>query len=119
MTEAFERWFPLCDLALSQLPEYGKFAAGYALRDAITGEILKYGCTGNLRARIFGNYLGGVGGTTTQRIHAELFITGMICRLEIAWIKAKDQAEAKSKESQLRREYKLQRGKRPPWDLMD
>ena len=119
MTDAFEPWFPLCDLTLSQIPEHGKLAAVYVLRDRITGEILKYGCTGNMRARIFGNYVGGVGGTTTQRIHEQLFVNGMISRVEIAWIETRDQAEAKSKETEFRRTYKKTHGKRPAWDLMD
>ena len=106
-------------LALTQLPGWEKFAAVYALRNASSKEVLKYGCTGNMRARIFGNYIGGVGGSTTQRIHKELFTNGMIEQVEIAWEAVLSQAEAKGKESECRSAYKAIHGRRPSWDLMD
>lgn len=119
MAESFDHWLPLSGLALTQLPGWGKFAAVYALRNASSKEVLKYGCTGNMRARIFGNYIGGVGGSTTQRIHQELFTNGMIEQVEIAWKAVLSQAEAKEKESECRRAYRAMHGRRPSWDLMD
>jgi hypothetical protein len=119
MAEDFEQWLPLYDLALSHLPKYGNFPAVYVLRDATTGEILKYGCTSTLRRRILGNYVAGIGGMTTQRIHGELFDNEMIGRVEIAWFETLNQAEAKSKETEFRRAYIKIHGKRPIWDLLD
>jgi hypothetical protein len=89
------------------------------MRDATTSAILKYGCTGCLRARILGNYLGGIGGSTTQRIHRELFASGMIDRIELSWIETGSDTEAKSMESEFRRVYKMIHGRRPAWDLLD
>ena len=81
---------------------------------------MKYGCTGCFRTRILGDYLGGIGGATTQRIHEELFEYKMIGRVEIAWIETKDKAEAKLKETRFRKIYKANHeGQRPAWDLCD
>ena len=117
MSPAFSKWFPLRALTVAQMPKHGQHPAVYALRDATTGAILKFGCTDMLRRRIFGNYIGGVGGQTTQRIHAELFHNNMIDRVELSWIEAKDEADAKQKETEFRLTYKQANGKRPPWDL--
>jgi hypothetical protein len=73
MASEFERWVPLRDLALAHLARHGGFPAVYCMRDTTTGEILKYGCTRCFRTRIMGNYLGGIGGSTTQRIHHAFF----------------------------------------------
>ena len=118
MAEEFERWVPLRDLALSHLARHGDSPAVYYMRYT-TGEVLKYGCTRCLRTRIVGNYLGGIGGSTTQRIHHALFEKGMIDRVEIAWIETNSEAEARLKESEYRRAYKKIHGRRPAWDLMD
>jgi hypothetical protein len=119
MSDAFSQWFPLRDLALVQMPQHGQLPAVYALRDGRTGDILKFGCTNDLRRRIFGTYIGGVGGKTTQRIHDELFQNNMIDRVELAWIEARDAQEAKDKETEFRLAYKeVNKGKRPSWDLI-
>ncbi len=119
VTKGFGQWVPLRDLALSHFPKYGQFPAVYALRDASTGEILKFGETGWLRTRIIGNYLSGFGGATTNRIHADLFNNGMIERVELAWIETKDAKEAGEMEKEFRAEYKRQNGRRPAWDRQD
>ena len=119
MAHDFEQWLPIRDLALSHLARHGDFPAVYSMRDATTSAILKYGCTRCLRARIFGNYLGGIGGTTTQRIHRELFESGMIDRIELGWIETASDTEAKRMESEFRKEYKKTHGRRPAWDLLD
>ncbi len=117
--EDFLEWIPLGSLTLLHLPSQGRCASVYALRDSKDGDILKYGCTGCLRTRIFGNYIGGVGGKTTQRIHSELFNNGMLTRVEIAWIETADRAEAERKEKQFRRAYTQTKGRRPIWDRLD
>ncbi len=110
-------WRALCRLSIADVPNYGGFPAVYAMRDATSKEILKFGETGHLRRRIFGNYLGGVGGQTTQRIHKALFDDGMIDKVELAWFEAKDDAEAKKRETKFRGNYKKENGRRPKWDL--
>lgn len=119
MTETFDGWLSLCDLALSACPKCGEFPAVYAIRNAATKDVLKYGCTNDLRHRIFVNFLGGVGGGTTQRIHGLLFRNGMISQVEIAWIEADNAAEAKVKETRFRQIYRKKYGRRPAWDLID
>ncbi len=119
MSSSFNQWYLLSNLALSHLPKHGDFPACYAMREAETGQILKFGCTGNFRKRIVGNYMAGFGGQTTQRIHGELFSKGMISKIEISWIETKDAAESKTMESQFRKAHKELHGIRPVWDLID
>jgi hypothetical protein len=118
MSDIFQHWLPLRRLSVDDLPRFGDFPAVYALRETTTKGILKFGNTDRLRRRIFGNYLGGVGGDTTQRIHAQLFGNDMIDRIEFAWFETKDKAEAESKEREFRDAYKRANGKRPAWDLI-
>jgi hypothetical protein len=117
----FENWQPLRDLGVGDFPKCGTCSAVYALRDRRNLEIIKYGETDTLRRRIFGNFIGGVGGngegSTTQRIHIELFYEGMIEHVDISWIVTKDKATAKLMEGQFRESYKATHdGKRPIWD---
>lgn len=112
---------PIRDLSIADLPKYGDFPAVYALRDSRNGEILKFGCAGCLRKRIFMNYLCGFGGkvrvSTTQRLHAELFSNSMIDHVELAWFETFDRSEANRRETELRIAHKKAHGgKRPLWD---
>jgi hypothetical protein len=56
------------------------------MRRVATGEVIYLGSTDTLRRRLFGNHLGGVGGATTQRIHAELFAPDVLASVEVAWV---------------------------------
>lgn len=116
MTHTFTQWLPLNSFAVSQLSKHGEFPAVYALREISSGELLKFGHTGHLRRRIMANYLGGMGGDTTQRIHADLFVNSWIDRVEIAWLETKDKADAERQEKELRQAYKRTYGKLPSWD---
>ncbi len=120
MTDGFENWRLLCQLAVGDMQGYGDFPAVYAMRDSTTQEILKFGSTGELRRRIFANYLCGIGGSTkestTQRIHKELFAENMISRVQLAWLETKDKAEAERKETEFRNNHKEVYGRRPIWD---
>ncbi len=111
-----EQWLPLHRLAVADLPRYGDFSAVYALRDGATKDILKFGKTKNLRRRIFGNYLGGVGGSTTKRIHRELFSANAIDGAELSWLETSDEQEAEREEKEFRNAYKKKHGRRPEWD---
>lgn len=124
MTQNFENWLPLRGLRIGDLPQCGGCSAVYAFRDCRNSDILKFGETDTLRRRIFGNFIGGVGGSkdqsTTQFIHRQLFSNGMIEHVEIAWIETEDKAMAKSMEDQFRRSYKkTHNGNRPLWDRRD
>jgi hypothetical protein len=116
MTDGFQNWRLLWRLAVEDMQKHGNFPAVYAMRDSTTQEMLKFGSTGELRKRVFGNYLGGIGGSTTQRIHEELFAGNMITRVELAWLETKDKANAARKESEFRDNHKKVHGRRPTWD---
>lgn len=120
MADDFAQWHPLRSLSVGDLPKYGEVPVVYALRDSVTGEILKYGKSFWVRRRIFGDYLGSPSGPTSKRIHEELFYKNekMIDRVELAWIVTKDDDEARLKEKQFRAAYKQANGRRPKWDLI-
>ena len=116
MVETFTGWMPLHTFAVIHLRNHGAFPAVYALRETSTGEILKFGHTGHIRNRIIKNYIGGTGGSTTQRVHTDLFTNGWIDRVEIAWIETTNKTEAEHKEKAFRLNYQKIHGKLPPWD---
>jgi hypothetical protein len=123
LTDNFEKWLPLRALCIGDLPCCGGCCAVYAFRDSRTGAILKFGETGQLRRRIFANFIGGQGGgydeATTKRIHRYLFSEGMIDHVEIAWIEVQDKAAARLKEKKFRRDHKAAHGRWPDWDRQD
>lgn len=119
MADAFQNWLPLKSVSLDQFPRCGQCAIVYALRDGNTKEILKYGMTACARDRVFKNYIGGNGGSTTQRIYDNLFMDGFIEHIEIAWIETLSGAEAELKEKQVRAAFIKANGHRPVWDLRD
>ena len=112
--ESFVQWFKLDTLKLSDLTDFGNFSAVYVIRNSENKEILKYGCTGKFLRRIIGNFLGGIGGGTTARVHEHLFHHNemMINKVEISWIKTKD---ARNIEKQLLKDYKQKFKCYPPW----
>jgi excinuclease UvrABC nuclease subunit len=119
VTKGFGQWVPLHDLALSHFPEYDQPPGVYALRDASTGEILKFGKASCLRTRIIGQYLCGFCNGTSERIHNDLIYSGMIERVEFAWIGTKDAKEAGQMEKEFRAKHKRRNGRRPAWDRQD
>jgi len=111
----FKDWIPFIKLSLADIPNAGgdcdRLAAVYAMRDARTGDILKYGKSKEIRGRIYANYIGGWGGATTQRVYRELFgAHRMINHVETAWIPTKNDDEALKLEKQFRAEYKKRTG---------
>ena len=109
----FERWHPLSGLTVKDLPVSNTSGFVYILRKSGTKEILYVGSTENLLRRIFGNYLGGVGGETTQRIHKLLFEEGAIADTEIAW---KQTLNHKLEEKRLRHSFYKAKGRLPLWN---
>ena len=109
----FHRWIPLMRLCVSELPHYGAISAVYGMRSTTTGEILYIGSTNDLRRRILGNYLGGVGGQTTQRLHELLFSEGKIGDVDLAWLEADAYV---TKEKELKEKYRGKHGHLPKWN---
>ena len=101
------------NLAVKDVPEQGKYGFVYIFRRHSTEEVLYIGGTTDLRRRLFGNYIGGVGGGTTQRIHALLFEEGDITDTEVAWKESPDHTSA---EMRLRQAYFEQAGQLPTWN---
>lgn len=112
---SFENWIPLVRLSVGDLPQHGNISGVYAIRSAATGEILYIGSSNNLRRRVFGNYIGGVGGETTQRVHELLFSEGQIAKVELAWIEADRYTE---KEAELKEEYRKKHSRLPKWNKL-
>jgi len=112
---AFEKWIPLLSLGVEDLPRHGNISGVYALRSTATGEILYIGSTNNLRRRVLGNYIGGVGGETTQRVHDLLFSEGQITNIEVAWTETD---AYKEKEAELKEEYRKQYSRLPKWNKL-
>jgi predicted GIY-YIG superfamily endonuclease len=99
---ASARWIRVDRLCLADLPDYGDVSGVYMMRRAATGEVIYIGSTDTLRRRLFGNHLGGVGGATTQRVHAELFAPEVIAGVEVAWVLSDDW---KGLEIEMKREF--------------
>ncbi len=120
----FEKWIRLKELSVGHLPDCGDCCSVYAFRDSRNQEIIKFGETEALRRRLFGNFIGGLGGktetSTTQRVHLALFeISDWINHIEVSWIVTKDKAEARQMERDFRANFKKDHGRRPIWDLQD
>jgi len=111
----FENWFPLFRLSVGDLAHNRDISGVYAMRSAATGEVLYIGSSNSLRRRIFGNYIGGVGGETTQRIHEMLFSEGQVAKVEVAWIEVD---VYKNKETELKEEYRRKHGRLPKWNKL-
>jgi predicted GIY-YIG superfamily endonuclease len=112
---SFEKWIPLLSLSVGDLPRHGNISIVYAMRSAATDEIVYIGSSNNLRRRILGNYIGGVGGETTQRVHELLFWEGQIAKVEVAWIET---GSYKETEEELKQEYGRKYGRLPKWNKL-
>jgi len=110
-----ERWHLLSRLTVENVQgEREGFGFVYVFRKRSTEEILYVGSTGDLRRRLFGNYIGGVGGKTTRRIHHYLFDRGAITDTEVSWKEVRDY---KQEEASLRQHYREQQGRLPLWNM--
>ena len=79
-------WIRLDRLCLADLPHYGEVPGSHVFREATSGEIICIGSTAKLGRRLFGNYIGGIGGATTKRIHVALFEPEVLAGVEVAWV---------------------------------
>lgn len=100
-------WIPFAELSVSDLPHAGNVSGAYAFRNIADKQVQYVGGTNNLRRRLFGNYLGGIGGSTTQRIHDYLFNDGNIMLVEVGWWTSEEYTE---------KEAELKGGTLPPWN---
>lgn len=120
MPPKFSNWIALMDFNLSALAHLHPIAAVYALRCSQSEAILKFGETGNLRQRVIRNYIAGVGGGTTKRIHKILFSKSSfpsITSVDIAWVVADDKIQAKRWESEHLDNFRQSNsGNSPPWE---
>jgi hypothetical protein len=104
-------WTLFADLSVSRLPDFGSGSGAYVFRDRATGEWRYIGSTNCLRRRLFGNYLGGVGGATTKRVNGLLFDQRYIGDVEVAVHPAEEYLQ---REEGLKAEYKATHGGRLP-----
>ncbi len=111
----FGNWIPLTALCVGKLPKHGDIPCVYIMRSIPTGELLYIGSTGNLRRRIFGNYIGGVGGATTKRLHSLLFLERKVEEVEFAY---EETPAYREKETELREAYRQQQGHLPMWNKL-
>ncbi len=109
----YQTWIPLSRLCLADIPAGQNNSFVYLFRNQDDKEIVYIGETGNLRQRMLRNYIGGVGGGTTQRIHSYLFDGDNYKNIEIAWMESSNR---KSQESILIEEYRLKHGRLPRWN---
>lgn len=107
----FDNWRSFEHLAIADLPRYGEIRAVYAMRSK-SGELLYIGSTDNLRRRLFGNFIGGVGGATTKRVNSLLFSGGTVADIEVAWLETADYRE---REGELKKIHRKVHGSLPRW----
>jgi len=114
----FKDWHLLNKLAISEV--LYKQEGVYVIKSKISlqrrvgkSDILYIGSSDNLVRRIFGNYLGGVGGGTTQRIHKLLFEEGYLEKTDIGWALTK---EFRKLEKDLKMEFEREHRELPPWN---
>jgi hypothetical protein len=105
------KWIRLDRLCLADLPKYGNVPGCYLFREAASGEVIYIGSTKALGHRLFGNHLGGVGGPTTQRVHAAFFEPEVLAGVEVAWIESSDY---RTLEVELKRQFALLGAQRLP-----
>jgi len=109
----YQTWIHLSKLCLADIPAGQNTGFVYMLGKTDDKEIVYIGETGNLRQRMFKNFIGGTGGGTTQRIHSYLFKDDTYKNIEVAWIES---SKRKAQESVLLEEYQSKHGRLPKWN---
>lgn len=112
---SFTDWVPVTELCVGKLLRYGDVQCVYVMRSTSTSEILYIGSTSNLRRRIFGNYLGGVGGATTKRLHEMLFLEMKVTEVELAY---EETVAFRERETELKEAYRQRQGRLPRWNKL-
>ena len=117
--DGFVDWTPLNILSVFNIPNELSGVYIFTNDELIrypkgNSDILYIGQTNNYRRRLFANYIGGVGGQTTQRIHSILFVDGFIDRVKVGF---KVCGEFKSEEKRLRSLFRSIYGALPLWNF--
>lgn len=95
-----------------------RLKSGTKKRKIGASDLLYIGESNNLVRRIFGNYLGGIGGgagSTTERINILLQLGENFENTEIGWVVTENDQERESLERKLIERYKYEHGEKPPW----
>jgi hypothetical protein len=111
-------WRPLDRLTVQDTPYKQEsvymFRSGFQMqRKRGSSDILYIGSSNNLVRRILGNYLGGVGGPTTKRIHGLLFEEGFLHKTDVGWVTTEIY---ESLEDELLARFQKEHGELPPWN---
>ena len=117
--EGFANWVLLESCNVSSLPEGQKGVYIFTDNEIIhylkgKSNILYIGRTDNFRRRIFGNYIGGIGGKTTKRIHNYLFRDKYIERVEVGFKVCEDN---RFEEKRLQKVFQRIKGEKPIWNI--
>lgn len=117
--DGFVDWSPLNILSVSHIPNELAGVYTFTNDDMIQypkgkSNILYIGQTNNYRRRLFANYIGGVGGPTTKRIHSLLFVDGFIDKVKVGFKMCEGY---KSEEKRLRNSFRRIYGALPLWNL--
>jgi hypothetical protein len=114
----FAEFVPIKQLSFSNVP----YNANSVLVIADTktdakaaSDILYIGRSRKLTRRLFGGYLSGYGGKTTQKISGKLLDEGYIERVAFSWLLVDD---PKAKQQELLANYKKEHGEFPAWNAL-
>jgi hypothetical protein len=113
----FTEFIPLKGLSFSSLP-FDKSSV-FVLSDCtLTGksisDILYIGKTKKLIKRVFGGYLAGFGGKTTQRINSMLLNDGYLEKVAISWMLSEN---PKLTQKELLENFNKEHGEYPSWNV--
>jgi hypothetical protein len=114
--KGFTNFFPLKEIQINNIPENTSNVIAIAdttPTNKSKSDILYIGKTKNLAKRIFGGYLAGYGGKTTQKIHTALFNEGYIEKTAISWMLTNNH---KTTQKELLENFKKEHGNYPLWN---
>ncbi len=114
--DGFSDFIPLKGLRFDSMP-FNKNSV-LALADCTlvgkpTSDILYIGKSKKPTKRVFGGYLAGYGGKTTQKIHSLLLNDGYLEKVAISSMPAED---PKAKQKELLERFKAEHGQYPAWN---
>ncbi len=114
--KGFTDAIPLKELQFTSIP-LNKNSVIVLIDNTATGkpasDILYIGKSKKPQKRIFGGYLAGYGGKTTQKIHSQLLDDALIDKVAVCWMTTDD---SKTAQKQLLEEYKKDHGEYPKWN---
>ena len=114
--KGFAEFLPLKGLQFSSLPQNKNSViviTDSTVTSKPTSDILYIGRTKKPIKRIFGGYLAGYGGKTTQKIHSTLFDEGYIEKTAVSWLLTDN---PKTAQKELLENFKKEHGDYPAWN---